>query len=238
MIGLDYTYFLIVGPFFLLAMWASFRVKSAFAKMSQVPAYSGLTGAQVAEDILTRNDIRDVRVERSEGGQLSDHYDPQAKVVRLSPEVYEGTSLASLGVAAHEVGHAIQDAKHYGPLKLRNGIVPLAAIGGNLSWFVIVAGIVLGLATKLGLTVMLIGVGLFSLTVLFQIINLPVEFDASRRARVALVDGGLIAPNEDAGVAKVLNAAALTYVAATLAAIATLIYYLLPLLLGGHRSEE
>jgi Zn-dependent membrane protease YugP len=167
---------------------------------------------------------------------MTDHYDPSHKVLRLSPEVYAGQSLAALGIAAHEAGHAMQDAHGYAPLRLRNGLVPLASVGGGLAWIIIFAGFVLSAVNHaLGNSLVLVGIGAFSLVVVFQLVNLPVEFDASRRARAALIDGGLITAEEDVYVKKVLDAAALTYVAATLASVLTLLYYLFRSgLLGGR----
>jgi Zn-dependent membrane protease YugP len=166
------------------------------------------------------------------GGFLSDHYVPGQRVLRLSEEVYGSTSLAALGVAAHESGHALQEATRYPLLALRGGLVPLASIGSGLSWIILVAGFLL---QWMGL--ILVGIAAFSLVVIFQLVNLPVEFDASRRARIALVDSGLITPDEDVYVKKVLNAAALTYVAATLSSIMTLLYFLYRAgLLGGRRQ--
>jgi Zn-dependent membrane protease YugP len=161
-------------------------------------------------------------------GHLTDHYDPGAKMLRLSEGVYGGRSLAALGIAAHEAGHAIQDARHYGPLMVRNFMVPLANFGSRAAWFIIIAGFVLAWLHQffLGKTLVYVGIGAFSLTVLFQLVNLPVEFDASRRARIALQDTGLVTAEEDRTVRKVLNAAALTYVAATLTSLLTLLYYL------------
>lgn len=214
------SYYLYMLPCMLLALWAQWKVKSAFAAGQLVPARCGLTGAQTAQAILDANQITNVRIEQVHG-TLSDHYDPRAKVLRLSDDVYHGRSLASLGVAAHEVGHAIQDAKKYTPLVIRNGIVPLASIGSNLSIFVIMAG---AMMQFLGL--ILVGIALFSLTVIFQIVNLPVEFDASSRARKTLLSQGIISNDEDKTVGKVLNAAALTYVAATITSVVTLLYYI------------
>lgn len=225
----DPLYFLILAPAMLLGAWASMRVRSTYARASQVPASSGVTGAEAAQMILQAHDIRNVGVEESRGGQLSDHYDPRHKVLRLSPDVYHGRSVASLGIAAHEAGHAVQDAVHYGPLKIRNGIVPLAGIGSNFSWLLLIAGLVMGGArTDLGSWLVWAGIGLFGTVVIFQLINLPVEFDASRRAKDLLQKAHLVAPGGEAGaMSKVLNAAALTYVAATLTAILTLVYFLI-----------
>jgi Zn-dependent membrane protease YugP len=175
--------------------------------------------------------VSGVQIEPVEGF-LSDHYVPGEKILRLSPGVYSSRSLAALGIAAHEAGHAIQDAYRYPLLVIRNGLVPMAGFGSNLSWIVIIAGFILHLTPLIW-----VGIGLFSLVVLFQLVNLPVEFDASRRARVALVEGGLITEEEDQVVKRVLDAAALTYVAATLTAVLTLLYFLFRsgLLGGGSR---
>lgn len=216
----DPMYFLYVAPAMLLAGWAQLRIKKAYAEASRYSPRSGVTGAQAAAHILDRYGLAGVGIEPTRGF-LGDHYDPRAKVLRLSPDVYGGKSLAALGVAAHEAGHAIQDAKGYAPLVIRNGIVPLASVGGNLSMLLLFGGFLIS-STQL----VLLGVGLFSLVVIFQIINLPVEYDASARAKEILVSTGLISPQERGLVSKVLNAAALTYVAATLMAILQLVYYL------------
>ncbi len=232
----DPLYFIILAPAMLLAIWAQMKVKGAFARASEIPARGMLTGAEAARRLLHSYGLQRIDIEQA-NGFLSDHYDPKAKVLRLSPDVYNGRSLASVGVAAHEAGHAIQDATGYGPLKLRNGIVPLAAIGGNLSMIMFMAGLFLS-ATFVGQGLIAAGIALFGLTVVFQLINLPVEFDASRRARQLLVANGIVAPQEDAEVGRVLNAAALTYVAATIGAILTLLYLLLRSgLLGGSNRN-
>lgn len=218
--GFDPLYFVFLAPALLLSAWASWKVHQAYAEARQVGASSGYSGAEAAEAILARSGLAPVRLEVTEGF-LSDHYDPRQRVLRLSPDVYQGRSLAALGIAAHEAGHALQDATGYPLLKLRNGIVPLAAWGGNLSWILILLGFALS-----SLNLVLIGIAAFSLTVVFQVVTLPVEYDASRRARQALGTLGLIAPGEEPIVRRVLSAAALTYVAATLTSILTLLYYL------------
>jgi Zn-dependent membrane protease YugP len=218
------------APAMLLAMWAQWRVRSAYAEASQIAPRSGYTGAEAAHALLTSAGVPEVRIEMVQGF-LSDHYVPGERVLRLSPDVYSGQSLAALGIAAHEAGHAIQDAKRYPLLVVRNAIVPLASIGGNVAWLILLAGFLLS-----SMNLIVVGIAAFSLTVIFQLVNLPVEFDASRRARVALAEGGLISPQEDVYVKKVLNAAALTYVAATLSSILTLLYFLYRAgLLGGRR---
>ncbi len=176
--------------------------------------------------------VHDVRIEPV-AGMLSDHYDPSHKVLRLSEKVYGNRSLAALGVAAHEAGHAIQDANHYSPLVVRNLLVPAASLGSNAAWIVFVAGLMLGFAK-----LMIVGMALFSAVVIFQLVNLPVEYDASRRARHALQMTGLVSPQEDQTVGRVLNAAALTYVAATLTSVLTLLYFVIRSgLLGGSRDD-
>ncbi len=223
----DPLYFLIVGPAMLLALWAQFKVKGTFAQASQVPVRTGINGAEATRRLLRLNGINNVGIEMVPG-TLSDHYDPRAKMLRLSEDVYHGRSLAAVGIAAHEVGHAIQDQQRYGPLVIRNGLVPLASVGGNLSMILIMVGMVLaGAGTVLGKGLLFAGIGLFSLTVLFQLINLPVEFDASNRAKAQLIEAGIVTPDEMLPIRSVLSAAAMTYVAATITAVLTLIYFVL-----------
>lgn len=223
----DPLYFIVAGPFMLLGLWAQFRVKSAYARGSQVRSRSGLSGAQVARAILDRNDMRAVDVVVTQG-MLSDHYDPKDKVVRLSPQVYGGTDLAALGIAAHECGHAIQDKTGYELMAIRNAAVPMANIGSQMSWILFFIGLVLSSSAPiLGHWMMWLGVGLFGLVVFFQVVNLPVEFNASNRAKAILVSDRFITEDELPTVKSVLGAAAMTYVAATLTAIAEFIYYIL-----------
>lgn len=227
----DPMYWAFLLPGFLLALWAQFKVKSTVALMSQRGVRSNLSGAEAAGHLLSQYGMSHVAIEPAQGF-LSDHYDPRRKVLRLSPDVYNGRSIAAVGIAAHEAGHALQDAAHYAPLKIRNGIVPLASVGGNLAFVILFIGIFMH-ATGM----ILAGIVLFSVFVLFQIVNLPVEFNASSRARAALLNTGIIAPDEDAAVGKVLNAAAMTYVAATLTAVLQLLYFLYRSgLLGGRRQ--
>lgn len=233
MLFFDPMYFLFIIPGMLLAGWAQWRVHSAYQEASQMRSPNGVSGAQAAQIVMQEAGVEGVGIEPSHGF-LSDHYDPTAKVLRLSPGVYEHRSLAALGIAAHEAGHAIQDARRYAPLVARNFLVPMAGFGSNFSWIVMMAGFFLQMANLI-----YIGIGLFGLTVLFQVVNLPVEFDASRRARAALLESGLVGPAEDREVGKVLNAAALTYVAGTLTAILTLLYFLFRAgLLGGSSRDE
>jgi uncharacterized protein len=216
----DPLYLLFILPGVLLALWAQTRISTAYAEGSRVRASAGLTGAQAAHEVLRQAGVQGVRIEPV-AGQLTDHYDPTHKVLRLSQGVYEGTSLAALGIAAHEAGHAIQDAQHYHGLVVRNLIVPIAGIGSSVFWLFIVAGLLLNV-----FQLVLVGVALFSVNVVFQLVNLPVEFDASRRARQSLLAIGLVDPREDATVGHVLNAAAWTYVATTLTSVLSLLYYL------------
>ena len=216
----------------LLAAWAQWKVQSAFSHGSKIRSASGLTGAQAAKRILEAEGIYNVTIEPI-AGMLSDHYDPTHKVLRLSSQVYGSNSIAALGVAAHEAGHAVQDATRYPLLVIRNAVVPLANIGSSASWVLIFAGMLLQI-TQL----FILGVAAFSLTVFFQVVNLPVEFDASRRARNALMMTGLVAPQEDREVGRVLNAAAMTYVAGTITSILTLVYYLIRSGLLGGSSDD
>ncbi|HNR39855.1 MAG TPA: zinc metallopeptidase [Acidobacteriota bacterium] len=231
MFGIDPLYWMLMLPVMLLSFFASFRVKSAFKKYSQVRTAFGITGAQAARQILDRNGLNHVEVVETHGF-LSDHYDPTKKVVRLSPEVYRSPSLASVGIAAHETGHAVQHAKSYAPLMLRNMMVPVASIGSNFAWIAIMAGFVIGM---MGLVK--IGILLFSAVVVFQLLTLPVEFNASAKAKEMLTGYGLVSTGELAGVNKVLSAAAMTYVAAAASAIVTLLYFLLRAGLIGGRDD-
>jgi Zn-dependent membrane protease YugP len=225
-------YLLFLLPGMLLAMWAQFKLKRTYAETSRIPAQSGYSGAETAHVLMESAGIHNVGIEPVEGF-LSDHYAPKEKVLRLSPDVFDGRSLAALGIAAHESGHALQDAHNYAPLRLRSLLVPIAGFGSNTAWIILVIGLALQM---MGL--ILAGIIVFSGTVLFQLVNLPVEFDASRRARQILLSNGLITQDEDYYVKKVLSAAALTYVAATLTSVLTLLYYLYRSgLLRGRRSS-
>lgn len=218
----DFGYILYVAiPCALLALVAQVMVKSAFARAGRITSRRGWTGQQVAQAILDANGIEDVRIEPTQG-HLSDHYDPRRKVLRLSPEVYRGRSLAAAGVAAHEVGHAIQHAHGYAPLAIRNSVVPAAGFGSSAGITIAMVGVFVDWSGLI-----LVGCVLFTAVVIFQIVNLPVEFNASRRARRTLLDNGLVTESEDRQVGRVLNAAAMTYVAATITAVLTLLYYLM-----------
>lgn len=238
MLGLDPLYFLLLAPGMLLAMWAQARVQSAFREGSQVGSRSGVTGAQATAEVLRSGGVGGVEIEPVHG-QLTDHYDPRHKVLRLSEGVYASRSLAALGVAAHEAGHAIQDARNYSPLVVRNFLVPAASFGSNAAFLIFGLGLMLSwMRSGFGPVLMVGGMALFSAVVLFQLVNLPVEFDASRRAREQLLATGLIAHDEEATVKHVLDAAAWTYVAGTLTSILTLVYFLIRSGVLGGRSEE
>jgi Zn-dependent membrane protease YugP len=214
----DPMYFLFLAPAILLALWAQFRVKSTYAAAQRIPAE--LSGAAAARYVLDSAGLQNVEIEQVPG-HLSDHYDPHAKVLRLSPEVYQNRTLASVGIAAHEAGHAIQDARHYAPLTIRNAAVPVASFGSGFSMILFVIGLFMGMP-------MLVwgGILLFGAVVFFQLVNLPVEFNASTRAKQELVALGIVHQDELVHVKSVLDAAAWTYVAATLQSLMTLAYLL------------
>lgn len=222
-----------------LSLWAAYKVKSTFARFSKFGNRAGFQGHEVARRILADHGIHDVTVEPV-SGSLTDHYDPSSKTLRLSDPVYHSDSLAALGVAAHEVGHAIQHAQGYAPLGFRSAWVPLANLGGGLSMFVLFAAAIMGgAATAMGATAALVGVLLFATTTLFTLITLPVEFDASKRALATLEQGGYMTEDEIHGARKVLNAAAMTYVAAFISSLLTLLYWAYALgLLGGRGGDE
>lgn len=227
----DPIYLAFLLPGILLSLWASWNTKSTFNKYSQVGSRRGWSGAEAARELIKRRGAQGVRVEETPGF-LSDHYDPGARVLRLSPDVYHGRSLAALGVAAHEAGHAIQHATSYGPLKWRSWIVKPAMIGSNLSTIILTLGF-MGQMTGL----VWIGIILFSAFVLFTLVTLPVEFDASNRAVVALQETGMIDASEAPGTRAVLRAAAMTYVAAAISAILQLLYFLMRAGLFGRRED-
>lgn len=227
----DPMYLLFIAPGFLLSLWASFRVKSTFSKYSEVRSRRGMTGAQAAYELMHRAGISDVEVVRA-SGVLSDHYNPVSKKLALSEPVYDSTSVAAIGVATHEAGHAIQHARHYAPLWVRSALVPTANIGSSLGYIVMVMGLMFS-----STNMVVVGAVLFSAVLLFQVVTLPVEFDASRRAKALVTEYGIVTADERKGVDAVLNAAALTYVAAAITTLLTLLYYLHRAgLLGGRRD--
>src|SRR3954463_7246968 len=205
----------------LFGLWAQNKVKRTFAHYSQVPVRNGMTGAQAAAAVIRASGLPDVEI-RAVEGRLTDHYDPRNRTLNLSPDVGEASTVAALGVAAHEAGHALQAARGYFPMKVRQTVVPVASIGSSLAFPIIFLGFILG---SFGLVN--VGLALFTAIVLFQLVTLPVEFDASRRALVALRDGNLLAADELDGAKQVLSAAAWTYVAAFVAAAAQLLYFFL-----------
>ncbi|MGD8415090.1 MAG: zinc metallopeptidase [Candidatus Latescibacterota bacterium] len=234
----DPLYWLVIGVGIALSLWASMKTKGTFAKFSQYTTQRRMTGADVARSILRDNGIGDVSVEKIQG-KLTDHYDPRTKTLRLSEGVYDSASMSACGVAAHEVGHAIQDARGYAMLKFRSAWVPVANLGGGISVFVLIMAVFMGgMATSMGSTMATVGILLFATTTVFTLVTLPVEFDASRRALVTLRQGGYMTPDELAGARKVLNAAAMTYVAAFITSLLTLLYWAMRLGLLGGRSDD
>lgn len=229
-------YFIFFIPGMLLMLWAQNKVKSSYKKYSKVPNMAGITGAQAARRVLDSHGLHDVQIEAVQG-ELSDHYDPRKRVLRLSQGVHSVPSIAAVGIAAHEAGHAIQHAQAYGPLMVRTNMVPVVNIGSNLGFIVLIAGLFMQ-ATGLAWA----GVALFGLSTLFALMTLPVEFDASKRAKVALVqagviDGGVAQGQELKGVDNVLDSAAWTYIAGFAASLLTLLYYVM-LVTGMSRSSD
>lgn len=226
-------YFLFALPALLLGLWAQFKVQSAVKKYSQVRSYSGLSGGQVARRILDANGLHQVEIEESKGF-LSDHYDPRSKVLRLSPEIFRGISITAAGIAAHEAGHAIQHKEGYAPLNIRSAMVPTVQIGSWLGPIIFMIG--LFIQSAFGTQLAWFGLILFGATALFSLVTLPVEFDATRRAKAWLGNTGVVYQQEMEGVNKVLDAAALTYVAAAVQSISTVMYYAF-LLMGSSRDN-
>ncbi len=224
-------YLLFSLPALLLGFWAQAKVRSAFNKYSRVRLATGLTGAQVARRILEVSGLYDVSIEAGRG-LMSDHYDPRSKTLRLSQNVYQGNSVAAAGIAAHEAGHAIQDLKGYVPLQLRTTMVPSVQIGSWLGPIIFFVGLLM--RATVGTTLAWVGLGLFGLTAVFALVTLPVELDASRRAKRLLVAQGIVFEQEMKGASSVLDAAALTYIAGAVQAISTILYYVF-LLTGGRR---
>lgn len=229
--GFDWTYLMVLAGA-ILSMVASAKVNSTFQRYAKVRSMSGMTGAQVARKILDRNGLNNIPVEHV-SGNLSDHYDPSAKVLRLSDSTYNSVSVAAIGVAAHECGHAIQHKEGYGPLKLRTAIVPAANIGSRLGVPIILLGLLFGGG---GSFLVNLGIWVFSLAVLFQIVTLPVEFNASNRALVMLEDYGVLGTDEKRKAKSVLSAAAMTYVAAAASSILQLLRLII--LFGGRRNNR
>ncbi len=228
-----YTLFLLLSlPALALGIWAQFKVRSAFNKNAEITTSTGMTGAQVARRVLDINGLNDVQVEQV-NGFLSDHYDPRHRVLRLSPDVYAGNSLSAAGVAAHEAGHALQHKDGYAMLKVRSAMVPAVQIGSWLGPLIFLAGFFM--AGMIGTSLAWLGFLLFAAVALFALVTLPVEFDASNRAKRLLVSQNILFPQEIGGASAVLNAAALTYVAAAVQALSTLLYYGM-MLIGVNRD--
>lgn len=213
----DPIYFLFIAPAVLLGLWAQWRIHSTYAVAQRLAA--PLSGAAAARHILDSAGLDHIEIEQVPG-HLSDHYDPRQKVLRLSPAVYQSRSLAAVGIAAHEAGHAIQDANAYAPLVIRNAVVPVAGFGSNVGLLLVILGAIL----QMNALLIWLGIALFGTVVFFQLVNLPVEYNASARAKTQLVALGIVSPEELRYVDRVLDAAALTYVAATLQAVLTLLY--------------
>lgn len=232
--GFDTTYLFLVLPCIIISLWASMNVKSTFNKYSQMLSSRRITGSEAARRVLQANGISNVRVERI-SGHLTDHFDPRTNVIRLSDQVFDSTSIASIGVACHEAGHAVQHATQYAPIKLRTAVIPITNIGSRLAMPLILIGILLSYLGNFSYTIVYIGIGCFALTLLFELITLPVEFNASNRAIRAIKDYAILTPEEITGAKKTLQAAALTYIAAAAVTLAQLIRLIL---LFGGRSRN
>ena len=228
----DYSYFLFMLPALILSLYAQIKVNSTFAKYSKIKNSNGLTGSEAAYKVLAQNGVTNVAVEHI-SGNLSDHFDPQTNIIRLSDSVYSSNSVAAVGVAAHEAGHAVQYANNYAPMKFRRVLVPITNIGSTLSIPLIFIGLLLPIQYDF---IVNIGIALFSFAVLFQLVTLPVEFDASRRAITTLEQSGTLYDEELIGAKKVLSAAAMTYLAATFSAVMSL--FRLILIAGNRRGRD
>ena len=233
--GFDWTYLVLVLPCILLSLWASSNVNHTFKKYSRQYSSRRLTGAEAAQRVLMANGVRGVRIERI-SGNLTDHYDPKTNVIRLSDSVYSDTSTAAIGVACHEAGHAVQYAENYAPIKIRAAIIPLTNFGSRIAMPLILAGILMTFLGSFSDTLVYLGIAAFGMSLVFQIVTLPVEFNASRRAMQAIESANILTAEEQRGARKTLTAAALTYVAATAVALAQLLRLIL--LFGGRRRDD
>ena len=233
--GFDWTYLILVLPCVIFSLWASSSVNSTFRKYSQQLSIRRITGAQAAQRVLAHNGVSGVRIERV-SGNLTDHYDPTTNVIRLSDSVYDATSTAAIGVACHEAGHAVQYAQHYAPIKLRAAIIPLTNFGSKIAMPLILIGILLTFLGSFSTVLVYLGIACFGLSLVFQLITLPVEFDASSRAMKAIETAGILTEEEQQGAKKTLKAAAMTYVAATAVSLAQLLRLIL--LFGGSRRRD
>ena len=220
--GFDWTYLVLVLPCVLLSLWASSNVNSTFKKYARQLSSRRITGADAAQRVLSANGVRGVRIDRV-SGNLTDHYDPRTNVIRLSDSVYDSTSTAAIGVACHEAGHAVQYALGYAPIKLRAAIIPLTNFGTKIAWPLMLLGLLLSSLSYAFYNLVYVGIACFSLSLVFQLITLPVEFNASRRAVTAIEQDGILYDDELAGAKKTLRAAALTYVAAAATSLAQLL---------------
>lgn len=233
--GFDLTYIVLVLPCLILAMIASANVNSTFQRYSQIRSCRGITGAQAAQRVLSANGVTGVRIERV-SGNLTDHYDPKTNVIRLSDSVHDSASVAAIGVACHEAGHAVQYAQHYAPIKLRAAIIPITNIGSKLAMPLILLGLIFSFGENFSYGFVYAGIACFGLSVVFQLVTLPVEFNASRRAMSAIESVQLLTEDEQRGARKTLTAAAMTYVAATVVALAQLLRLLA--IFGGRRRND
>lgn len=232
--GFDWTYLILVLPCLILSIWASARVNSTFKKYSDQISLRRITGAQAAKRVLDANGVYNVRIERI-AGNLTDHYDPRTNVIRLSDNVYDSASTAAIGVACHEAGHAVQYAQNYSPIKIRAAIIPITNIGSKLAMPLILLGVLFSTFGVFSSTIIYLGIACFALSLIFQLVTLPVEFNASRRAMESIENSNLLTQEEQQGARKTLSAAAMTYVAATAVSLAQLLRLLT--LFGGRRRD-
>ena len=233
--GFDWTYVVLVLPCLILSMWASANVNSTFKKYSGQLSSRRITGAEAAQRVLMANGVQGVKIQRI-SGNLTDHYDPRTNVIRLSDNVYDNTSTAAIGVACHEAGHAVQYAQSYAPIKLRAAVIPVTNLGSKLAMPLILIGLLLSYLGNFSYILVYAGIACFGLSLVFQLVTLPVEFNASRRALAAISSGNLLTEEEQKGARKTLTAAALTYVAATATAFAQLLRLLV--LFGGRGNRR
>ena len=233
--GFDMTYVVLVLPCLILSLWASSNVNSTFRRYSNQFSSRHITGAEAAQRVLSANGVRGVRIDRI-SGNLTDHYDPHTTAIRLSDNVFGSTSTAAIGVACHEAGHAVQYAEGYAPIKLRAAIIPVTNFGSRLAMPLILLGLLFSFAGNFSYTLVYLGIACFGLSLVFQLVTLPVEFNASRRALAAIEQGGILTPEEQQGARKTLRAAALTYVAATATALAQLLRLIV--LFGGRNRRS
>ena len=231
----DWTYIVLVLPCILLSLWSSSNVKSTFNRYAKQYSSRRITGAQAAQRVLSANGVTGVRIDRV-SGNLTDHYDPKTNVIRLSDSVYDSTSTAAIGVACHEAGHAVQYAQNYAPIKLRAAVIPATNLGSRLAMPLILLGLVLSVFMEASYGLVYLGIACFGLSLVFQLITLPVEFNASRRAMQAIESVNILTDEEQRGARKTLTAAALTYVAATAVALSQLLRLLV--IFGGRRRRD